>query len=134
MGIPPAKETFFHVAMRTCFGWNVSVPTIASLQIKNVWSSVGENMIAERESFKIRPQVPARPRTFRPREKNVESSRPNQPDICFQPLSDLNAFFILSRVQVTLQSGRVIIQLEVQYVLRLYIPITELNRVMVVSS
>ena len=36
VGIPPAKETFFQVAMRTCFGWNVSVPTIASLQIENV--------------------------------------------------------------------------------------------------
>ena len=35
----------------------------------------------------------------------------HQPDICFQPLSDLNAFFILSRVQVTLQSRWVIIQL-----------------------
>ena len=44
MGIPPAKETFFHVAMRTCFGWNVSVPTIASLAGGNMWSNNWRNM------------------------------------------------------------------------------------------
>lgn len=30
IGIPPAKETFFQVAITTCFGSNVSVPTIDS--------------------------------------------------------------------------------------------------------
>ena len=44
MGIPPAKETFFQVAMRTCFGWNVSVPTIASLAGRNMWSNNWRNM------------------------------------------------------------------------------------------
>ena len=34
------------------------------------------NMIAERESFKIQTQVPARPRKFRPREKDIERSTP----------------------------------------------------------
>lgn len=27
LSMPPANETFFHVAMRTCFGMNVSAPT-----------------------------------------------------------------------------------------------------------
>ena len=30
IGIPPANETFFQVAITTCFGSNVSVPTIDS--------------------------------------------------------------------------------------------------------
>ena len=80
VGIPPAKETFFQVAMRTCFGWNVSVPTIASLQIENVWSSVGENIIAERK-FQSPPwgpsttkKIPSQRRRYRKLNTNLISA------------------------------------------------------------
>ena len=53
---------------------------------------------------------PSKTKEF-PSQRKICWKLKTQPNICFQPLSDLNAFFILSRVQVTLQSRWVIIQL-----------------------
>ena len=114
--------------MRTCFGWNVSVPTIASLELGNVWSGVGEIW----ESFRVHPTIQARPRNFRPREKYVESWRPNLISAFSHSLISMPSLsFLEYKSRSNLDEYN---SVKTKYGLRLYIPITESNSVMVVSS
>ena len=49
MGMPPANETFFHVATMTCLGSKVSVPTMDSLMSHLVLSLIWTPSLSVRE-------------------------------------------------------------------------------------
>ena len=84
------------------------------------------------ESFRVHPTIPARPRNFRPREKYVESWRPNLISAFSHSLISMPSLsFLEYKSRSNLDEYN---SVKTKYGLRLYIPITESNSVMVVSS